>query len=167
MEKLQSLADKILAECDRHGNTLEQLEERVCQFESSCTTLSPEEAAQVVEELMKEIKVRKEEGGRERKEGGRKEEGGREGERERERRRMEGGREGGRERKREKEDGGMEEGREGEVERREGREGKCSEKNDHVIDPIQSLEAPVRDLTSGVKELRKGGYHDTETVQQW
>ena len=59
MEKLQSLADKILAECDRHGNTLDQLEERVCQFESSCTTLPPEEAAQVVEELMKEIEVRK------------------------------------------------------------------------------------------------------------
>ena len=73
--------------------------------------------------------------------------------------------EGGRERKRE-EEGGREEGREGEGERREGREGKCSEKNDHVVDPTQSLEAPVRELTSGVEELRKGGYHDTETVQQ-
>ena len=110
MEKLQSLADKILAECDRHGNTLEQLEERVCQFESSCTTLSPEEAAQVVEELMKEIKVRK--GGRREREEGRR----REGERERERR-MEGGRE------REKErGGGREGGGEGERGRRRERE---------------------------------------------
>ena len=74
-------------------------------------------------------------------------------------------REGERERERRRE-GGREEGREGEGERREGREGKCSEKNDHVVDPTQSLEAPVHELTSGVEELRKGGYHDTETVQQ-
>ena len=138
MEKLQSLADKILAECDRHGNTLEQLEERVCQFESSCTTLSPEEAAQVVEELMKEIKVRK--GGRREREEGRR----REGERERERR-MEGGRErekeregewreGGREREKEREgrwrDGGREGGRSREEGGREGgreREGRKRE----------------------------------------
>ena len=124
----------------------------------------------MVEELMKEIKVRK--GGRREREEGRRREGERErerrmeGGREREKEREGGWREGGRERKREKEDGGMEEGREGEVERREGREGKCSEKNDHVVDPTQSLEAPVRELTSGVEELRKGGYHDTETVQQ-
>ena len=83
----------------------------MCQFESSCTTLSPEEAAQVVEELMKEIKVRK--GGRREREEGRR----REGERERERR-MEGGRE--RERKREKEDGGREGERERERRKMEG-----------------------------------------------
>ena len=72
-----------------------------------------------------------------------------------------------RERERRREEGGWKKGgREGEGERREAREGKCSEKNDHVVDPTQSLEAPVCELTSGVEELRKGGYHDTETVQQ-
>lgn len=121
----------------------------MCQFESTCTTLPPEEAAQVVEELMKEIEVRE----RERMEGERRKDGGRE-------------EEGWRERGGRMEDGRREGGREGEGERREGREGKRSEKNDHVVDPTQSLEAPVRELTSGVEELRKGGYHDTETVQQ-
>ena len=53
LEKLQTLADKILAECDHHDSTLNQLEEHVGQFESSCTSLPPEEAAQLMEELKK------------------------------------------------------------------------------------------------------------------
>ena len=57
LKKLEALAERILSDCNTHSPTLDQLEERLQEFEGSCSSLTPEEAAKIAGDIQTEIKV--------------------------------------------------------------------------------------------------------------
>ena len=55
---MQTLADKLLVQCDCHDASLDRLEEKMADFEQRCTSMAPQEAAALAADISTEIEVK-------------------------------------------------------------------------------------------------------------